>query len=42
MATNFVMDAGKIAFQSETGEIYYKNIRIKEFTEFVPVEIFLK
>ncbi|PQJ76599.1 3-keto-disaccharide hydrolase [Polaribacter glomeratus] len=42
MATNFVMDGGKIGFQSETAEIYYRNIMIKELKEFVPAETFLK
>lgn len=41
MATNFVISEGKIGFQSETGELYYRNIMIKEFDEIVPMEQFL-
>lgn len=33
---------GIFGFQSETAEIYYRNIRIKEFDEIIPVEEFLK
>lgn len=40
MATNFVIAEGKIGFQAETAEIYYRNIKIKEFDEFVPAEEF--
>lgn len=42
MATNFVMDSGKIGFQAETAEIYYRNILIKEIEEFIPKEHFLE
>jgi hypothetical protein len=42
MITNLPFGEGKIGFQSETGEIYYKNIQIKEFKDFVPAESFLK
>ncbi len=41
VATNFSVSQGKIGLQSETGEIYYRNIKIKEFKEFVPMEEFL-
>jgi hypothetical protein len=33
---------GVIGLQSETAEIYYRNIEIKEFDEVVPMEKFLK
>lgn len=42
MATNFVVSEGKIGFQAETAEIYYRNIEIKEFQEFVSIENFTK
>lgn len=42
MLTNLPLVEGKIGFQSETGEIYYRNIKIKEFKYFVPAETFLK
>ena len=42
MAFNPTPGKGIIGFQSETAEIFYKNIEIKEFTESVPVETFLK
>ncbi|MDW5288123.1 DUF1080 domain-containing protein [Formosa sp. PL04] len=42
MATNFVVSEGKIGFQSETAEIYYRNIQIKEFDEFIPADNFTK
>ncbi len=32
---------GIIGFQSETAEIYYRDIRIKEFDKFVPADKFL-
>jgi hypothetical protein len=35
------VSAGIIGFQSETAEIFYKNIKIKEFKEIVPIEEFL-
>lgn len=41
MATNFVMSEGKIGFQSETAEIYYRNIKIKVLDEFIPANRFL-
>ncbi len=42
MATNFVLSEGKIGFQAETAEIYYRNIKIKELNEFVSKETFIK
>jgi len=33
---------GIIGFQSETAEIFYRNIEIKEFQETIPAETFLK
>ena len=41
MATDLSVGEGIIGFQSETAEIYYKNILIKEFEDFVPIEKFL-
>ncbi|MDW5290768.1 DUF1080 domain-containing protein [Formosa sp. PL04] len=41
MAFNLTPEAGIIGFQSETAEIYYRNIRIKEFETAVPIEVFL-
>jgi hypothetical protein len=42
MATNLPFSEGVIGLQSETAEIYYRNIEIKEFDEVVPMEKFLK
>lgn len=42
MAFNLKPSEGIIGFQSETAEIYYKNIEIKEFDEVVPMEAFMK
>lgn len=42
MAFNPSPDAGIIGFQSETAEIFYRNIRIKEFDDILPAEVFLK
>jgi hypothetical protein len=42
MAINLNPSAGIIGFQSETAEIFYRNIEIKEFQESVPMETFLK
>lgn len=42
IGTNLSIDKGKIGLQSETAEIYYRNIYIKEFEEDVPMEEFLK
>lgn len=41
MAFNLNPAAGIIGFQSETAEIYYRNIELKEFSESVPAEKFL-
>ena len=42
MAFNLNPIKGIIGFQSETAEIYYRNIEIKEFEESVPAAEFLK
>ena len=42
MATDLPYSEGLIGLQSETAEIFYRNIEIKEFDEFVPMETFLK
>lgn len=42
MAFDLKPAAGIIGFQSETAEIYYRNIKIKEFDEIIPAEEFLK
>lgn len=42
MAFNVKPSAGIIGFQSETAEIFYKDIEIKEFDETIPAETFLK
>lgn len=42
MAFNLNPSEGIIGFQSETAEIYYKNIEIKEFDKIIPAEEFLK
>jgi len=42
MAFNLTPSAGIIGFQSETAEIYYRHIKIKEFDEVIPMEVFLK
>ncbi|WP_158973985.1 DUF1080 domain-containing protein [Cellulophaga sp. L1A9] len=41
MAFNLKPSAGIIGFQSETAEIFYKNIEIKEFNHSIPMEKFL-
>jgi len=41
MATDLWRSEGPIAFEAETGEIYWRNIRIKEFDQSVPMESFL-
>lgn len=41
MATDITLSEGIIGLQSETAEIYYRNIEIKEFGEFIPMEKFL-
>lgn len=42
MATDLWRSAGPIAFEAETGEIFWRNIRIKEFKKSIPKEKFLK
>ena len=42
MATNLSVGDGVIGLQSETAEIFYRNIMIKEFDKNVPLEEFLK
>jgi len=42
MATDLPSSKGPIAIESETGEIYWRNIRIKEFDQPIPMESFLK
>ena len=42
MATRLSQSEGIIGLQSETAEIYYRNIEIKEFDEIIPIERFLK
>ena len=42
MAFNLNPSEGIIGFQSETAEIFYQNIEIKEFSEVIPMEKFLK
>lgn len=42
MATDLLYSRGIIGLQSETAEIYYRNIEIKEFSEDIPIEKFLK
>ncbi|GAA3650058.1 3-keto-disaccharide hydrolase [Flavivirga jejuensis] len=42
MAFNLSPGAGIFGFQSETAEIFYRNIKIKEFDKMVPAEEFLK
>lgn len=41
-ATDLGESSGPIGLQSETAEIFYRNIEIKEFDEFIPFEKFLK
>lgn len=41
MAFNITPSEGIIGFQSETAEIYYRNIEIKEFDEVIPMDVFL-
>ena len=40
--TDLALEAGIIGFQSETAEIFYRNIEIKEFDKVIPSEAFLK
>ncbi|MDP4777915.1 MAG: DUF1080 domain-containing protein, partial [Opitutales bacterium] len=42
VAFNLKPAAGIFGFQSETAEIFYRNIRIKEFDEIIPAEHFLE
>ncbi|MDO7171615.1 DUF1080 domain-containing protein [Mariniflexile sp. AS56] len=42
MAFNLSPGEGVLGFQSETAEIFYRNIKIKEFDEIPPAEVFLK
>lgn len=42
MATNLAASEGPIAFEAETAEIYWRNVRIKEFEQDIPIEEFLK
>lgn len=42
IATDLSVGEGIIGFQSETAEIFYKNIELKEFTEAIPMEEFLE
>lgn len=42
MATNLSVDHGVIGLQSETAEIFYRNIMIKTLEEDIPIEEFLK
>lgn len=42
VATNLEVGAGKIGFQSETAEIFYRNIEICELEEELPIEKFLR
>lgn len=41
MATNLEPSEGPIAFEAETGEIFWRNIRIKEFKKSIPMDEFL-
>jgi hypothetical protein len=41
-ATDLSVGEGIIGFQSETAEIFYRNIFIKELTEDIPIEKFVK
>ncbi len=41
MAFNLKPGEGIFGFQSETAEIYYRNIKVKEFDEIIPAEKFL-
>ena len=41
MASDLTPAEGIIGLQSETAEIFYRNIEIKEFDEIVPIEVFL-
>ncbi|MDB4582406.1 DUF1080 domain-containing protein [Draconibacterium sp.] len=40
--TNLAQKKGTIGLQAETAEIFYRNVKIKEFAENIPIERFLK
>jgi hypothetical protein len=42
MMTDMNVGEGPVSLQSETAEIYYRNMKIREFDEFIPAEEFLK
>lgn len=42
MATNLGLSEGIVGLQSETAEIYYRNIMIKEFDKPVSMEVFFE
>lgn len=42
MATDLSHSEGIIGLQSETAEIFYRNIMIKEFDKLIDAEVFLK
>ena len=42
LATGLSVKEGKIGLQSETAEIFYRKIEIKEFGEDIPIEVFLE
>jgi hypothetical protein len=42
MATELPSSKGPIAIESETAEVYWRNIRIKEFAQSIPMESFLE
>lgn len=42
MAFDLKPGAGIFGFQSETAEVYYRNIEVKEFEKIIPAEEFLK
>ncbi len=42
MATNLEPSDGPIAFEAETGEIFWRNIRVKEFKKIIPMNEFIK
>jgi hypothetical protein len=41
MATNLSLSEGIIGLQSETAEVFYRNIKIKEFKESIPIQTFI-
>jgi hypothetical protein len=40
--TNLSLSEGVIGLQAETAEVFYRNIKIKELKEDIPMEKFLK